>query len=294
MCRMPGIVAHRGGAGLRPENTLAACAHAVSLGVDGLEIDIRLSRDNEVVVFHDPVPDPDHVRGRNGERLSGRPPPVRELLLRELKAFDVGYPRASRAGISAAPGERIPTLSELLGFLDSFPQMPLLLVELKTDFHTGSPLDPYKLTDAVLHVLADQVRDGPVRLLSFDWRCLVHAMRAVPPQRCVFLTVPEGPKPAPDNPPWFAGQAPSRHGGSFAGAIGALGGRHWGPHYHQLTPESVSEAHAAAMEVSVWTVNEPDQMRRMQALGINHLITDYPNRALALFSRPDTEARRGG
>lgn len=277
---MPMIVAHRGGAGLRPENTLAACAHALELGAEGLEIDVRPSSDGEMVVFHDAVPDPGHVRSDGGHKLAHTPPPVRELPFRELRAFDVGYPRASAPGATGVPGERIPALRELLHFLESRPRPPLLMIEIKTDFETAAPLDPLALTDAVLRVLGRR----SAFLLSFDWRCLRHAMQSVPADRCVFLTAPEAWRgtSGSGDAPWFAGHAPGRHGGSAVAAIRALGGRNWGAHHSELTPATVTRAREAGLSLAAWTVNEPDEMKRMRALGVAYLVTDYPDLALAL------------
>jgi glycerophosphoryl diester phosphodiesterase len=271
------IIAHRGGAGLRPENTLAACAHALALGADGLEIDVRLSRDGEVVVFHDTAPDPAHVRREGGARLSGASRRVRELSLQELRRFDVGWPRESASGVTV-PGERIPLLSELLDFLGDLPGTPLLLIELKTDFHTLAPLDPHELTDAVLGVLKG--RAGiPFHLMSFDWRCLTRAMKSLPSGRCVFLTAPGV---TSGEAPWFAGHSPARFGGSAIEAIRALGGVHWGPHFGQLGTETVNEARQAGFEIATWTVNEVSDMKHIQTMAIDCLITDFPDRALSL------------
>lgn len=285
---MPMVVAHRGGAGRRPENTLAACAHALKTGADGVEIDVRLSRDGEVVVFHDPCLDPRHVRGDGGRNLTGDPPLVRDLSFSELRRFDAGYPRsgAGSGAIPPVPGERIPSLEELLRLLDGMPGRPALLIELKTDFETASPLDPGELTGAVLEVLNRHARKTPFLLLSFDWRCLVHAMHATGPERCVFLTAPgEAPVTAgQDGGAWFAGHPPARYGGSAVQAIRALGGCRWGAHHGSLDARIVSEAREAGIEVAAWTVNEPRHLMRMQAFGVDCLITDYPDRAVKVRS----------
>ena len=61
-------IAHRGGAGLRPENTLSAFAHALDIGVDGFELDIHIAKDGTVVVFHDDALKPEIVRSADGHR----------------------------------------------------------------------------------------------------------------------------------------------------------------------------------------------------------------------------------
>lgn len=98
----PVIVGHRGGAGLAPENTLAAFRNALELGIDGIEFDVQRTVDGEVIVFHDEVVD----------RITGESGRVEHLTLEEIKRLDVGKnfdPKFT--------GERIPTLRETFEFL---------------------------------------------------------------------------------------------------------------------------------------------------------------------------------
>src|ERR1700748_2578372 len=108
--------AHRGGAGLYPENTLAAFADAVARGCDGGELDVQLSKDGEVVVFHDFRLKPEICR-LDGKWLEKATPFIKDLTLAELKRYDVGrlnpasnYGRA-HPHCMAVDGERIPTLA---------------------------------------------------------------------------------------------------------------------------------------------------------------------------------------
>src|SRR5205085_12692618 len=83
-------IAHRGGAGLRPENTLAAFAHALDLGVDGFELDVHVAKDGAVVVFHDDRLKPEIVRDANGAWLDKPGPLIKDLTLAELQSYDIG------------------------------------------------------------------------------------------------------------------------------------------------------------------------------------------------------------
>jgi len=98
----PVIVGHRGGAGLAPENTLAAFQNALELGIDGIEFDVQRTVDGEVIVFHDEVVD----------RLTGESGRVEHLTLEEIKRLDVG-----KGFDPKFTGERIPTLQETFEFL---------------------------------------------------------------------------------------------------------------------------------------------------------------------------------
>src|SRR5215212_6877054 len=84
------LQAHRGGRGLAPENTLAAFRQAMALGVTTLELDLAITKDDVVVVSHDPFLNPDLVRGPDGQWLPGIGPAIRSLTLADLKRFELG------------------------------------------------------------------------------------------------------------------------------------------------------------------------------------------------------------
>src|SRR4051794_13707627 len=89
----PWNIAHRGGAQLSPENTLAAFGRAMSLGADGVELDVQLSRDGIVVVHHDYRLNPGYTRLRGGDWLEGVAPRIKDLTLEELWNYNIGLPR---------------------------------------------------------------------------------------------------------------------------------------------------------------------------------------------------------
>ena len=110
---------HRGARGLAPENTLAAFAMALEIGVTTLETDLAVTSDGVLVLSHDPVLNPHIVRGADGSWLSVPGPAINALTLAQLKRFDVGRidPSSRYArqfpGQKPADGERIPALAEL-------------------------------------------------------------------------------------------------------------------------------------------------------------------------------------
>src|SRR3954447_15118153 len=83
-------IAHRGGAALYPENTLAAFRNAIALGCDGAELDVQLSRAGEVIVFHDYRLKPEICRDENGNWLKRPTPRIKDLTLTELQSYDIG------------------------------------------------------------------------------------------------------------------------------------------------------------------------------------------------------------
>lgn len=279
------IIAHRGGAGLRPENTYAAFSHALDMGADGVEIDVRLTRDGEVVVFHDDVADP--VRTGAGVAML-----VHEMSLPQIRAMDVGTSLPGKpTNHIEVPGERVPEFGEFLDFMADKAPDATIIIELKTDYRYPHALDPETLTGAVLERLAVSSFPGPVLLASFDWRCLALAAPEMGEEACVFLSsdgqTPEAPS---SHTPWFGKFAPRRFDGSILRAIEAAGGRIWGPPHEELTPEVIGEARDAGITLAPWTVNAPRHIVRLFAQGIGFLITDYPDRALELRPPEDSAA----
>src|SRR4051812_5538391 len=114
----PWNIAHRGGAALRPENTMPAFADAISRGCDGAELDVQLSADGACVVHHDFRLNPGYTR-QGGDWLTGETPRIKDLTLAQLRAFDLGRPAPGsdygRNHLSLTPvdGARIPTLEEV-------------------------------------------------------------------------------------------------------------------------------------------------------------------------------------
>ena len=110
---------HRGTRGLAPENTLAAFRRAMDIGVTTIETDMAVTRDDVIVISHDPFLNPDVVRGPDGHWLASQGPPIRTLTLAELRRYDIGRLNPASAYARQFPeqravdGERFPELSEL-------------------------------------------------------------------------------------------------------------------------------------------------------------------------------------
>ncbi|TDM24528.1 glycerophosphodiester phosphodiesterase [Macrococcoides canis] len=151
--RAPYIFAHRGGLALRPEHTMLAFKHAQTLDVDGFEIDIRLTRDNEVVVLHDAMID----RVSNGSGL------VYDHTLAELQSLDFGYRYTDINGnhpFRAHPDAKIVTLSELIR---SFPAIRIN-IDIKDAPNTAAGA---RVIDALYAVIDDAQAFDQVLITSF-------------------------------------------------------------------------------------------------------------------------------
>jgi glycerophosphoryl diester phosphodiesterase len=303
----PWNIAHRGGAALKPENTLAAFADAVARGADGAELDVQLTRDGEVVVFHDNRLKPDICRDSEGEWLVPPTPRIVDLTLAELRAYDVGRARPGSRYAVAHPdlvpvdGERIPLLSDVIETAKRATKPFHLFVELKTSFADRSlSAPPDVLAEATLGVLKAQDYLDRAILVGFDWPGLLQAMKIEPKVRCWFTTLAQswfrdGQPPPEDDPPaqpaldmlrhlartgqspWAGGYDAVKYGGSILKAIKAAGGEGWFPYYPDATDAAVAEARALGLKVGAWTVDAPTDMRALMARGLDALCTDRPD-----------------
>ena len=297
------VIGHRGGAGLLPENTPAAFASALALGVDAIEMDAHLTADGEVVIYHDSKLKPEITRTADSRWLNEPGPAIRNLTLKQLKSYDVGrlkrgtlyalrYPRQK-----AVDGERIPTLGEVTALVKKTGNSRVQLwIETKI-----SPLEleltppPEVVADAVLNVIREAgVADRTV-LQSFDWRSLVHAQRVAPEVATAYLTKQSRRSDTvqvgkPGASPWTAGFDVDQFGGSVPRAVHAAGGQYWCPRHNQVDREQVALAQSLGLKVVVWTPNSRRSMRRLIAMGVDGIMTDRPD----LLKEVVAEMKQGG
>jgi glycerophosphoryl diester phosphodiesterase len=243
------VFAHRGGAGLAPENTAAAFAQAVTLGVDGCELDVRLSKDGEVVVIHDATLD----------RTTDAVGPVSALTAAELARVDAGHRFDSAGGFPwRGRGEGVPRLAEVLA---AHPELPFI-VELKGD-------DP-----AVARAAAAVVRDRrALHRVCFGGfsDATVAALRAAAPSACTSGATEDIRHAlyrsyfwvSPGRVPYQAFQVPETSNGTRV-----------------VSRRFVRAARRAGLVVHVWTVNAPHDIARLKAWGVDGVITDRPDIAL--------------
>lgn len=247
----PYLVAHRGGAGLAPENSLAAFDLAVRLGADAVELDVRLTADGAVVVFHDATT----------ERITGSVGTLASRRLVELRALDAGWsfsPDGGRTFPWRGRGLAVPTLAEVL---DRHPGL-LLNVEAKDP----SPA----LAEALVRVVRGRGRVDSVCLGASD-DAQGERLRDLLPEACHFL--PE--------------QAAICHVlAAHAGGEATGCPEGWDvadlPYRTEDGLVVVDEAtvrwfHSRGMPVHVWTVDAEADMRALLALGVDGIMSDRPD-----------------
>jgi len=245
------VHAHRGGAALAPENTLAAFRRAVSMGAHYLELDVRCCATGELVVVHDSTL----------QRVAGRPEKVADLSLSELLSVDVGSHFHADY-----KGESIPTLAHVVEELDPGVRFNIEIKEeqLAGD---GSALELGRLITA----------------MALSGRCIVSSfnpgsLRRIASQCCVpmgLLYPTEGQGAVIDRlsrRPWPATLLP----------VYALH-----PREDLVDAALVRRAQLRGLAVNTWTVNEPQRMRQLMELGVNGLITDRPDLALEILAELD-------
>ena len=282
---------HRGARGLAPENTLEAFATALKIGVTTLELDLGVSKDGVVVVSHDRVLNPDHTRGPDGQFLAGSGPAIRSLTLTQLKQYDVGRLKPGTGYAAAFPlqrpvdGARIPALREVFALTERMGANDVRFnIETKLTPTSGAETpDPEDFAAAVAAVVRDNGMAARVTVQSFDWRILMALARLAPEfeRSCLSVETPqddtlERGRPGPS--PWTAGLDIDDFGGSTPKLVKAAGCHVWSPFYRNVNADVMAEAKRAGIRVIPWTVNERAEMERLIDLGVDGLISDYPDR----------------
>jgi glycerophosphoryl diester phosphodiesterase len=283
---------HRGARGLAPENTMAAFRTAIDLGVTTLETDLAVTNDDVLVISHDPMLNPDLVRGPDGKWLGVAGPPIRSLSLADLRRYDIGrLDPASRyaqqfPSQKPADGQRFPTLAEV--FALGGPTLRFN-IEIKTDpAKPDLTVDPARFAQLVVDAIRQAKTGDRTTIQSFDWRGLLAARKLAPEIATACLSIESNNsdtvgRAAGRPSPWLGGLDLAAHGGSVPRLAKEAGCSVWSPFWRNVNAEAVKEAQALGLKVIPWTVNDPAEMTRLIALGIDGLITDYPDRAKAVL-----------
>ena len=274
-----------------PENTLEAFAHALSLGVGTLELDVGVSADGVVVVNHDRRLDPNLTRRADGTWLNNPGPLISQLTYAQLQRYDVGRARPGSAHARRFPaqqgidGIRMPRLADVFA-LAAAAGNDRVRFSIETKLSPAAPEETPAPRDFAAAVITE-VRAANVAqrtsIQSFDWRTLEHVQLIAPEIETVYLTsqsnrfdtIGRG-RPGPS--PWTAGMDIDDYDGSVPRLIKAAGGDAWSVRAGDLTRATLAEAQSLGLRVYVWTVNEARRIERFVRLGVDGVITDYPDR----------------
>ncbi|RYF71966.1 MAG: glycerophosphodiester phosphodiesterase [Cytophagaceae bacterium] len=270
---------HRGCRGLMPENTIPAFMKALDLGVNTLEMDVVISQDGQVVVSHEPYfnslfstkPDGSPVTKSEEKSLV-----LYKMPYADIKQYDVGSNGNPRFPEQQKQKVYKPLLSDVLAAAEAYrteKNLPAFAynIELKSDESEYDQSQPRpaefcKLVNAVLtkaNVPADRII-----IQSFDfamlqeWNNQVLAKKALPVRLAALVENIRG----------------VDHNLKKLGFKPAI----YSPSYQLIGQDSVEKLHQQGIKVVPWTVNNPADMRKMLDIGVDGLITDYPDRAKKL------------
>lgn len=260
---------HRGARGLIPENTIPSMYKAIDYDVHTVEVDVVISRDKKVVISHDIYFHPDITTTPDGKQLT--PKEAQQILL-----FNMDYDSIRKYDVGLKPHKDFPQqvkmpvykplLSELIDSTDWYAKSKgksvMYNIELKTTPGTEGvkTATVEELVDLTVQVVRDKKLESRSYLQSFDFRPLQLIHKKYPDLTTAVLI----------------GGNDKR---TFEQQLTELGynPEMYSPHYSVVTPELVKECHKRNIKLIPWTVNTLEEMKRLKAMGVDGIITDYPN-----------------
>ena len=291
---------HRGTRGLAPENTLAAFRIAVALGVTTLETDLadhqgRCSWSSATTRCSIPTwcADPTENGSAPPCRSTRSPWPSSSAT---TSAGSIRRAKYAQQFPEQKPvdGERFPTLAEL--FATAGPDVRFN-IEIKTDpTKPDLTVDPNRFAQLAVDAIRLGKAGGRSTIQSFDWRGLIEARRLAPEIATSCLSIESSGMDTVDRAsgrpsPWLAGLDLAAYGGSVPRLAKAAGCAVWSPFWRNVTPENIKQAQALGLKVLPWTVNNPAEMAQLIDMGVDGLITDYPDRAQPVLAAKGLKSR---
>ncbi len=282
---------HRGARGLFPENSLPGFEGALALGVTTLEMDLGMTRDGVLVVYHDRRLSPDLTRGPDGAWLEGPGPALVELDLAQLRGYDVGRLRPDSKNARRFPeqagldGVTVPSLEAVLARAEAL-SGGSIRYNIETKISPLAPAEspaPEVFAAALVAEIRSAGAAARTTVQSFDWRTLKATQDQAPEIATTYLTAEQNwldniGRGKPGTSPWTAGLDVDAFEGSVPRLIAQAGGRVWSPFYRDLREVDLREAQRLGLAVVPYTVNDPADMATLIELGVDGIITDYPDR----------------
>jgi glycerophosphoryl diester phosphodiesterase len=261
---------HRGCRGLMPENTIAAMKKAVDLGVTTLEMDAVITKDGQVVLSHEPFFNHDITTKQDGSFVKAAEEKslnIYQMTYAQVQTFDVGlkpHPRFPQQQKLAATK---PLLSELIDTIKTYCRqkgvpLPQFNIETKSQPATDDRYHPAPepFVNLLMEVIKNKGIEENTIIQSFDFRTLQYLHQQFPSMRTSML-IEDYDKRSLEEHLQALG---------FTPAI-------YSPNYALVTKEVVERCHQKGIKVIPWTVNSLDEMKKLVALGVDGLISDYPN-----------------
>ena len=261
---------HRGCRGLMPENTIPAMLTALQLGVTTLEMDVVITKDKKVVLSHEPFfnheittrPDGSVVTEKEERSLN-----IFKMTYEEVKKFDVGLKPHPRFPQQQKKAAYKPLLSELLDSVRQYMMaakrpLPFFNIETKSIPATDDVFHPKpaEFVELLIAVIKEKEIEDRVIIQSFDFRTLQYLHQHYPTIKTAMLI-----------------EDFDRRG--IEKQIEALGFNPtiYSPHYSLINEALLNYCHERKIKVIPWTVNKKEDIERLKKMGVNGIITDYPD-----------------
>jgi glycerophosphoryl diester phosphodiesterase len=253
----PLVIAHQGGDGVWPGESMLAFQNAVDLGVDVLEMDLHITSDGVLVLMHDETVD--RTTDGTGE--------IESMTLTEIKQLDAAYDWSPDDGATfpyRGQGIQVATLEEVF---TAFPEMRMTIEIKKTNSSMAKPFcDLIRAYDMQEKVLVASFHDE--RLKEFRAECPEVATSSAKDETTVFVLMTKAFLGGFYSPAFYSLQVPEESGGITV-----------------MTPAFVKAAHARNLAVEPWTINDAETMRKFIEWGVDGIITDRPDIMMEVLGR---------
>jgi len=260
---------HRGSRGLMPENTIPAMIKALDLGVTTLELDLAITKEGEVILSHEPYMNPQICWTPAGMEIDSQDHSYNlfQMTYREILAFDCGSKAHSGYPQQVKFFTAKPLLKDVFSVTEKYAKDMNLLaphynIEIKSSPDGDGIYHPEvaEFSDKVVKLIGEAIGWERVNIQSFDFRVLKY-IHATHPEVPLAMLV--------------------ENAASYEEYLTQLGFQPqiYSPYFLNLKPEIVKDLHSKGMKIIPWTVNTTDQMQKLLEMGVDGIITDYPNLA---------------
>lgn len=250
---------HRGARGLFPENTIEGMKAAIGFPITTLEMDVVVSKDLKVVVSHEPWMSEEICMTSDNKLVKDKEYNLFRLTYAEIAQFDCGSKPHPRFSKQAKIKTKKPLLADLLKELkDAKVNFSIEIKSTVEDERNGFQPDYKKFTDLVLKEIKSALPIEKVMIQSFDWRVLQYLAKKYPKYKTVALIEEKF---------------------NNADVIKKLGFKPtvFSPPYELVTKEVIEYFHQQKILIIPWTVNDQKTMTDLKSLGVDGIITDYPD-----------------